>query len=168
MFAGLVEHAFCSEVGLCDPRLTDYMADLLVSFTHIDTLNALRDAGGRKLEQAATILALTLNEKPEGRVERDRFLHRHIGDFALFWSGVYPEHLRRVVRDPSDVLLDYVAQGKRSYAIVSELAGDDADPPGSLFQQLSEDFETCVYGLGMVRRSWEASAKGPDRRELLL
>ena len=44
LFAGMVEHAFCAEVGMCSPRLTSYMADLLVNFTHIDTLDIVRTA----------------------------------------------------------------------------------------------------------------------------
>ena len=44
LFAGLVEHTFCTEVGMCDPTLSVYLADLLVSFTHVDRLNAVRNA----------------------------------------------------------------------------------------------------------------------------
>ena len=67
--------------------------------------------------------------------------------------------MRRNTGGPSDVLLEYVNQGKRSYAIVSELAGEDGVPPASLFRHLSEDFEFCLYGLGLVRRSWEDSER---------
>jgi hypothetical protein len=53
------------------------------------------------------------------------------------------------------VLLDYVAQGKRSYAIVSDLVRDNDRPPPALFRRLSDDFEFCIHGLGLVRRGWE-------------
>ncbi|MFH1107968.1 MAG: hypothetical protein V1790_02045 [Planctomycetota bacterium] len=158
LFAGLVEHAFCAEVGMCDPGLTGYVADLLVSFTHIDRLNAIRNASGKRLDQIAAMLAVASEERPATPVERDRVVYRHIGDFTLFWAGVYPEHLKRASRDPTDVLLDYVSQGKRSYAIVSQLAGENDEPPSSLFRHLSEDFEFCLYGLGLVRRGWEEAA----------
>ena len=39
MFTGLLDHAFCAEIGICDPQLTGYLADLLVAFVHIDQLN---------------------------------------------------------------------------------------------------------------------------------
>jgi len=158
LFTGLVEHAFCTEVGMCDPVLTEYVSDLLVSFTHIDRLHAIRYASGKRLEQVAAMLAVASEEQPATSVERDRVMYRHIGDYTLFWAGVYPEQLKLVTRDPSDVLLDYVSQGKRSYAIVSQLAGENDVPPSSLFRHLSEDFEFCLYGLGLVRRGWEEAA----------
>jgi hypothetical protein len=154
-FAGQVEQAFCTEVGMCDPHLTDYVADLMLDFTHVDQLGAIRNARGKRLEQVASMLAVMLDEQPASRAERDRKVYRRIGDFTLFWAGLFPEQLQRAAHAPSDVLLDYVQQGKRSYAIVSELADEQERPPASLFRHLSEDFEICLYGLGLVRRSWE-------------
>jgi len=168
LFTGLVEYAFCTEVGMCDPALTDYLTDLLVNFTHIDRLNAIRNVRGKRLDQIAAMLAVMSDDLPANGVERDRVMYRHIGDYTLFWAGVYPEQLKRVARDPSDVLLDYVTQGKRSYAIVSQLATEGDAPPSSLFRHLSEDFEYCLYGLGLVRRSWEEGRNSAgDRGELL-
>lgn len=151
-FAGLVEHAFCEQVGLCDPQLTGYLADLLVEYTHIDRLNAMRNARGKELERTAKmLLVLTEDETPTG-CERDRTLYRHIGDYVLFWAGIYPEQIQQQKMPGGDTLLDYVSQGKRSYAIVADLTGEGEQLPPSLFRHLSEDFEFCLYGLGLVRR----------------
>ncbi len=159
-FAAAIEHAFCTEVGLCDPELTNYLADLLVNFTHIDTLNAIRNVQDRELEQIASVLIAASDEKPDSPAERERAVYQHIGDYTLFWAGLYPEHLRKASRKRSDVLLDYVVQGKQSYHIVSSLVGKrDAYPP-ELFLHLSEDFESCIYGLGLVRRGWESARSG--------
>jgi hypothetical protein len=158
LFSGMVEHAFCAEVGMCSPRLTSYMADLLVNFTHIDTLNIVRNAEGKKLEQMASMLAIAMEDPPASTTDRDRTVYRHLGDFTLFWAGVFPEQLKRAVRNQADVLYDYVVQGKRSYAIVANLGREDDEPPSSLFRHLSEDFEFCLYGLQLVRRCWEESA----------
>lgn len=155
LFAGLVENTFCSEVGLCDPILTAYLADLLVSFTHVERLNAIRQAQGRDLGHIAAILVAMSDEQPASTTERDRKIYREIGDFTLFWAGVYPEHLRQSSRRPTDILLNYVNQGKRSYAIVSELVEEDDRPPQSLFRHLSVEFESCLHGLGLVRRELE-------------
>lgn len=161
-FAALVEHAFCAEVGMCDPALTDYVADVLVNFTHIDYLNTIRNAQGRKLDQIAAMLLVLSEHVPTTEAQREQSLYRQIGDYTLFWAGVYPEQLRRRGPRPTDVLLDYVVQGKRSYAIVSELASEADAPPSSLFRHLSEDFEFCLYGLGLVRREWEDGATGME------
>ena len=52
-------------------------------------------------------------------------------------------------------MLDYVAQGKRSYEIASQLAGEDTAPSALLLSRLSAEFEFCCHGLGLVRREWE-------------
>jgi len=168
LFAGLVENAFHAEVGLCDPNLTDYMADLLVSFTHVDRLNAIREARGKRWEQIALMLMLHAEDHPATNAGRDREVYRQIGDYTLFWAGIYPEQLKRASRHPQDVLLDYVTQGKRSYAIVSDLVEDDDRPPPTLFRRLSDDFEFCIHGLGLVRRGWEEfMQQGADPGELI-
>ena len=154
-FAAAIEHVFCTEVGLCDPLLTDYLAELLVSFTHIDRLTNFPDLGGRRLEQVAAKLGVLFDDPPTDASKREQTAYRHIGDFTLFWAGMYPEHLRRSVRMASDVLVDYVTQGKKSYAIVADLAQADDVPPARLFRHLSDDFEYCLHGLGIVRREWE-------------
>ena len=169
MFAGIVEHAFCAEVGMCDPGLTDYMADLLVDFTHIDRLDLLRRAAGKEPAKVATMLAMASeSEIPVSQVERDRRMYRSLGDYTLFWAGIYPEQLHRMTADSSDAFLDYVSQGRKSYAIVSDLVPPDAAPPPRLFRQLSDDFEYCLYGLGVVRRELAArSDDQPDGGEIL-
>jgi hypothetical protein len=159
LFAGLVEHTFCTEVGLCNPELTEYLADLLVKFTHVDRLRAISNAHGKELERIAGMLSAMEDEDDAEGPARDQRMYRHIGDYTLFWAGVYPEQLKRETRVGHDVLLSYVSQGKRSYAIVSELTGDNDVLPASLFRDLSDDFEHCLYGLGLVRRGWE----NPDR-----
>ncbi len=154
-FAGLIENAFYAEIGLCDPALTGYLADLLVSFTRADRLNAVLNARGKQIEQVAALLLVLSDDAPPSGPDRDRTLYRNIGDYALFWAGVYPEQLRQARRRASDILLDYVVQGKRSYAIASELTAENDAPPASLFRHLSDDFESCLHGLGLVRRELE-------------
>jgi hypothetical protein len=153
-FTGLVEHAFCAEVGMCNPLLTEYLTDLLVEFTRVDRLETIRHAEGRQLPEIAAMLAAQSDGPTEGSLAQERSLYRHIGDYTLFWAGVYPEQLKRSHR-VSDVLLDYVYQGRRSYDIVSGLVNEDDTPPASLFRHLSDDFEPCLYGLGLVRQGWE-------------
>lgn len=150
-FSAIVEDAFYSGVGMCNPDLTEYMTNLLIEFTHIDQLQAIRHAEGKPLHQIAAMLAVSATDQTTPETERDRLVYRHIGDYTLFWTGLYPEQLRHVHRDSPDVLHEFVTQGKRSYAIVSDLTDDAARPPSRLFRNLSEDFEFCMYGLGLVR-----------------
>ena len=82
-----------------------------------------------------------------------------IGDFTLFWTGVYPEALTRLqTADSRDHLLDYLEQGKRSYYIASTFENDPYKEEAKVLRRLSSEFELCAYGLSQVRKEWEKSA----------
>ena len=152
-FAGLTEYAFSTRLGVADPQLIEYVGQLLTRFVRCDAIFAVRNLTGRRLAGVADMLA-----EAESRVgEAKRQVHRQIGDFTLFWTGVYPEALAQMQRGPKkDFFLDFCEQGKRAYYIASTIpAPPDADAENSLLQRLSHDFELCVYGLGEVRRQWE-------------
>ena len=64
-----------------------------------------------------------------GDEKRRSECHRHVGDYTLFWTGVYPEALAKLQGAASpDCLISYQQQGKRSYYLASTLtaAGDQA------------------------------------------
>src|SRR5690348_4185926 len=154
LFAGFTEQTFQSRFGVADPSLVDYLSDLLSRFVHTGAIYRLRDARGRRLEQVVDMALEAAALPPEGRTARE--VHRHIGDFALFWTGVYPEALERL-RSPAckDHFVDYCAQGKRSYYIASTYEGDAATAAAAVLRRLSDEFELCAYGLREVRREWE-------------
>jgi hypothetical protein len=155
-FAGLVEGSFQSEIGLCDPPVLDYLIGLLTEFIHVERINVLCDGSGRRVEDVAEMLCDVELGPGATSDERRRLYHRHIGDYTLFWTGVYPEILRRMRRRRTrDGLLSYSRQGKRSYAIASDLSSARTEPPAAVLRTLSDQFEYCVYGLGLVRKSWE-------------
>src|SRR6516165_210001 len=93
LFAGLTEHAFLDTLGIGDPRLIDYLSFLLARFIHMDAVYRLSNARGRRLEEVADMMLEAESLPAEGRTRRE--IYRHIGDFTLFWTGVYPEALKR-------------------------------------------------------------------------
>ena len=158
LFAGLTEHAFMDTLGMGDPRLIDYLSVLLSRFTHIDALQRLRSSSGKSLEEVADMLMEAEQMPAEGRTSRE--FHRHIGDFTLFWTGVYPEALKRLrslLR--KDHFIDYCEQGKRSYYIASTFEDDPYREEAPVLRRLSEQFELCAYGLSQVRKEWERGQK---------
>jgi hypothetical protein len=158
LFAGVTETTFQTQLGVADPRLIDYLSALLSRFVHVDMIHRLRDAVGRRLEQVADMVAEVAAVPPEGRTARE--MHRHIGDFALFWTGVYPEALSRLRSAAcKDYFVDYCAQGKRSYFIASTFEDDLYREEATVLRRLSNEFELCAYGLREVRREWERNGK---------
>src|SRR3954471_19651765 len=127
LFAGLAEHAFFSHLGVADPPLIDYVSSLLTRFVHNDDLYRLRGTSGHPLTELAEMVIEAERLPAGGRTRRDYY--RHIGDFALFWTGVYPESLERVrSRHCKDHLVDYTVQGKRGYLITSRLEEEQEHP----------------------------------------
>ncbi len=164
-FSGLTEFAFQSRMGVADPPLVDYLSELLVRFVRNDDVFQVRGLTGRRLGQVADMLVEADARQGEAR----RNVHRHIGDFTLFWSGVYPEALRRLRdRDKKDCLIDYPAHGKRAYYIASTIPAETSTPRPSVLKRLSHDFEMCMYGLGEVRREWERRQGDDDAVSLLI
>lgn len=162
LFAGLVENVLYSDLGMCEPAVASYLASLLTDFVHLDRIHLLRSKQGRQLEDVAEMLTDAYLGPDMKGLPRDRIVHKHIGDYTLFWSGMYPESLRCLgSRTCGDRLAAYLEQGKRSYAIASELSGKQTNPPAIVFRRLSENFESCVTGLGLVRRSWEQTRSHP-------
>jgi len=153
-FVGLTEYTFFQRLGFSDPRVTDYIADLLCRFIHVDNIWRLCSREGERLEEVADMLAET--QEPLRSVRSTRELHRHIGDFTLFWTGAYPEALR-YLRGPlrKDHLLDYHEQGKRAYWVASQYDDEPYREEAAVLRRLSEHFELCAFGLNQIRHEWE-------------
>jgi hypothetical protein len=166
MFAGLTEHTFQNTLGVADPRLVEYLSTLLSRFMHIDAIYRLRNTAGKPLQEVADMLHEAQALPNEGRTRRE--FYRHIGDFTLFWTGVYPEALNRLRSAlRKDHFIDYCQQGKRSYYIASTFADEQYREEAPVLRRLSEEFELCAYGLNQVRREWERQRPDLAGRQLL-
>ncbi|MCD6304555.1 MAG: hypothetical protein J7M21_06300 [Planctomycetes bacterium] len=153
-FAGLVESAFFQQLGIADVGLGEYVSDLLFRFVRMDAVFALRDARGRRLEEVGEMLAEAEDRSVAAHYRRA--VHKHIGDFVLFWTGLYPEFLR-YLRGPwrKDSLLDYMNQARRSYRIAAETTSPRSPEESRTLRLISEELELCVFGLHLVRRGWQ-------------
>lgn len=152
-FAGLAEHTFQSQLGVVDPPLIDYLSGLLSRFVRPEKSQRLRSVTGQPLLEITEMVDEATKRLGDAKHE----IHRYIGDFALFWAGVFPEALRRSSRHGDhDQFTDYCAHGKRAYQIASRLDFSEEDgTTQEIFERLSEEFELCAYGLREVRREWE-------------
>ena len=156
MFAGLTEHAFVTKLGVADPTLVDYLSDMLARFVHADDVYRLRGGDGRPVRELLGMVVEAEGLPDGGRTRREYF--RHIGDYTLFWTGVYPEAVTTARRrGESDGVLNFTAQGKRAYRI----AGDSSADEGPVLRRLSDEFELCAVGLREVRHEWEEMQQHP-------
>lgn len=159
LFSGLAEQTFEVEYGIADPPLIDYLSNMLVRFVRLDAVFAIRDEIGRRLDQVVDMLREAECREAEPRRE----VHRHIGDFTLFWTGVYPEKLLQLKHlDRPDCGVDYSETGKRCYRIASEYTEESHREEAQVLRRLSMLYDTCREGLYQVRQEWET--RQPLRR----
>mgnify|MGYP003394513362 FL=1 len=159
LFGTLAEKTFTEKLGWADFNVSEYVSKLLVDFTRTDQINRIKNARGERVEAVVDLLYESEVTHHAGSFEREREVHRHIGDFTLFMAGLFPEYLKRIKTAGliyhKDFLVDYIKTGKRSYRIAAEFglapSSTGAHPSPPLFRKLSENFELCVVGLGFIR-----------------
>ncbi len=155
LFGALTEKSFTEHLGWPDLNVTEYVSNLLVEFSHTDQLYKIQNKQGRPVDSVVEMLFESELLLEAHTLDREREVHRHIGDFTLFMAGLFPEYLRRLKTAGliyhKDFLVDYVKTGKRSYGLVADYGVYDPDQDSPLFRKLSENFELCVTGLGFVR-----------------
>lgn len=136
-----------------DDDVKAYLAQLLTAFLHTDRIFSVRDADGRTVESVTDMVAEGDVRVRAESFERERAVHKHIGDFILFWQGVYPEYLRQIkVLDGRDLLCDYPRQGRESYRVVSQFAMPPYVEEARTCAKLSDGFDDYAFCLGDVAR----------------
>lgn len=167
-FADLVWRHFFEDLHLEQPEVARYVAGVLADFARTDCLYRIRNASGRKLEDVGEML-IESNPLLEARsFDREREVRKHVGDYTLFMSGLFPENvarLRRMKQPRLESFIDFVQAGKESYKIVSSFDQFEYREEAPLFRRLSEQFELCVFGLNLVKQDLEELQR-QDYRDL--
>jgi len=154
LFREVVDENFSSGVGLHDAALAEYVANMLTEFCDVQMLYQVRNGAGRALTDVGEMLLAAdpvYGEAPS--FDHEREVRKHIGDFTLFFSGMYPEAINhwRLRRQRLESFLDFMKAGKESYYIVSKFEYFEYEKVAPLFSKLSREFERCVYGLNLVK-----------------
>ena len=153
-FIELVGRHYAEEIGIRDPELVGYVAHLLTEFCDVEQLFKLRNAAGKPLTDVGEML-LESNPVfgPAPSFDREREIRKHIGDYTLFFTGMFPESINhlRLRRNRLESFVDWMKAGKESYYIVSKFEWFEYTKVAPLFERLSDHFEQCVYGLNRVK-----------------
>ena len=156
LFRSLTERTFSDRLSWPDREVIGYVSEVLVDFAHIENVYRIRNARGHRVEEVAELLLEGDLLHRAASPEREREVQKHIGDYALFMTGLFPEYVRRLktrrVLAPADAFLDYMHVGKRAYGVVAAHTVGDHAEAAPLFRKLSDNFELCVYGLSRVRQ----------------
>jgi hypothetical protein len=135
LFIELVGRHYAEEIGIRDPQIVNYVAHLLAEFCDVEQLFKIRNSAGKPLTDVGEMM-MESNPVfgPAASFDQERQIRKHIGDYTLFFTGMFPESINhfRLRRDRLENFLDWMKAGKESYYIVSK-------------------FEQCVYGLNQVK-----------------
>jgi hypothetical protein len=158
-FQQVVRNSYEGKLGLHDPDMTGYVAQLLCDFSESDNLYKVRDEMGRPVEELTEmVLASDPVNGTAPSFDAERALRKHIGDYALFVAGMYPEAAgsNRRLRHHYPSLEELIRAGKESYYIVSQFNLFEYEQEAPLFARLAERFERCILGLTLVREELSA------------
>ena len=154
LFQELVSNHFEQHIGLRDREMQAYVANLLTEFCRTEQLYKIRDAAGRPLHDVGAMLLESdpiHGEAPS--FDRERQVRKHIGDYTLFFAGMFPESINRfrLRRHRLESFIDLMKAGKESYYIVSKFEHFEYARVAPLFARLAREFEGCVFGLNLVK-----------------
>ena len=154
LFLDLVSRHYADEIGLRDPEISTYVANILTEFCDVEQLFKVREAGGRKLNDVGEMLLESHPVYgPAPSFDRERQVRKHIGDYTLFFTGMFPESINhfRLRRERLENFVDFMKAGKESYYIVSKFEFFEYAKVAPLFSRMAQDFERLVYGLNQVK-----------------
>ena len=146
------------ELGIRSFEVHSYVANLLTEFCETDTLHKIKNADGRPLSDVGEmLLQADPVYGPAPSFDYERQVRKHIGDYSLFFSGMFPESLNhnRLRRARLENFIDFIRAGKESYFIVSKFEHFEYAKVAPLFRRMSQEFERLVYGLNQVKNELE-------------
>jgi hypothetical protein len=156
-FLGVVRQSFW-QLGINDATVARYVADVLAEFARTDNLYRVRSHDGRKVESLVEMLRPKADRgADESDLLKERSLRKYVGDYALFMSGIFRNHVAG-----KGYLDYYIAEGSRSYWTVSELDLSLYRTGFILYQELSKKFEYYSGALDYTRKAYFAAEPGED------
>src|SRR6201982_3666846 len=113
----LVWRHFFEDVRLEEPQVATYVAAVLANFARIENLYRIRNAQGKRLEDVGEMLIESNPMLEAASFDREREVRKHVGDYTLFMTGLFPESVakaRRTRHPRRGAFLDFVQAGKES------------------------------------------------------
>ena len=164
MFDELIHRRFFEDAQVCDSGIAQYVSGVVTEFAHVDAIYRLRNARGERLTGVIEMLIESNPLLDAPSFDREREVRKHVGDFTLFFTGLFPEAVAKLptLRPLSaDKFVDYMQAGKESYNVVAAFNLCEYADEAPLFRRMADRFEACVFGLNLVKRDLEKQQSGP-------
>ena len=159
-FEDLVHRSF-GDLWIWEGEVLKHVANLLARFARTDALFQVRDLQGKRLETVVEMLieASDIHTAASG-LERERDIRQHVGDYALFMSGIFRAHVER-----HGFLGFYLQEGERAYRETAKLDRKLYRPGAACFEALATEFERISGALDYMRKVYfgRAALQSPYR-----
>lgn len=147
------------DLAIKEHWVSEYIADVLTNFARTENLYPLRNEKGERLETLSeALLEANLLTLRGGNLHREREIRKHIGDFALFMAGIFPEYVQK-----RSLMGYYLSEGARAYWSVWELDRALLRPGARLFEELAKRFELYVGALNYMRKTFFRDTLGDPK-----
>jgi len=163
VFYILVRHALLED-GVNDRSLADYLSALLLAFGREGRAYRVLEDDGFEFRYLTDIVAE--GDRTAGR--RAFLLRAHLGEFALWLSGVFPDYITHRVHRRGAPGLDYYEQlGSRGYRLAAGSTEAEVHGLAGIYRHCAEQFPTLRVALNRVSDRHLFPATG-DRIDRLL
>lgn len=147
VFYLLVRHALLED-GINNPVIADYLAALLLEFGRGDRARRpTDDADGREYDYLADLV-----EAIGGATGHDAFLLRaHLGNFALWLSGLFPDYITaRVERRGAPGIRYYEEMGATGYRLAADTVDAENWGLDHLYRTFADNFPALRIALNRI------------------
>ncbi|HEX7117304.1 MAG TPA: hypothetical protein VF212_00855 [Longimicrobiales bacterium] len=147
VFYLLVRHALLED-GINNHAVADYLAALLLEFGRGQRARRpTEDADAQSYDYLADIV-----EALDSAQGREAFLLRaHLGNFALWLSGLFPDHITaRVERRGAPGLRYYEAMGATGYRLAADTTDAESWGLDRLYQTFADNFPALRIALNRI------------------
>ena len=149
-FESVTRQAF-GDLAIDDAPALRYLTELLTRFVRSEALRAIRELPGRRLDSVTdSLLAIQdvwATDSPDFSPGAERALRRQVGDYTLFMTGIFRDHVDRLA-----VTGYYEQEGRRAYRFVAEMARARSEAEAPLYRRLSDRFEMYAGALTYARK----------------
>ncbi len=145
VFYLLTRHALLED-GLADRRIADYLAALLLAFGRLGRANRIEEDLS-EFEYLVDIVA----EGDKSSGHRAFLLRAHLGEYALWLSGIFPDHITaRVLRSGSPGIPYYEELGAAGYRMAARFADAEEHGLDHVYLRCAESFPALRIALNRV------------------
>lgn len=162
VFYLLVRHALL-ETGIDDRMLADYLAALLLEFGRED--RAYRPGGDpERFHYLVDLMAAA--DTPDGR--RQFTLRAHLGEYALWLSGIFPDYVTaRVVRRGAPGLRYFEEMGATGYRMAADSRIASEHGMDAIYRTAAEAFGDLRVALNRISDRYFFPGRGGATERLL-